>query len=76
MRAKKCIQLFSSRSKVSGRRARARGSFLDQLGDVRRMDDALHEDAGRVDGVGVDFAGGHEVFDLGDGEARGSPSSD
>ena len=41
------------------------------------LDDALDEDAGRVDVVGIELADRHQLLDLGDGDLRRrSPSSD
>ena len=47
------------------------GALLDVLGGVGHMNDALHINAGRVDVVRVELAGGHEMLDLRDGDLAG-----
>ena len=47
-------------------RALADGALLDPLLVVLPLDDAVDEDAGRVDVVGVERAVRHQLFDLGD----------
>src|SRR5262245_49805470 len=45
----------------------AHGALLDAL-LVLALDDAVDEDAGRVDAVGVERAQGHDLLDLGDAD--------
>src|SRR5262247_2125212 len=59
-----------SRVSISGARL-ARGALLDALLVALPLDEALHEDAGRVHVVGVQRAGGHDLLDLRDRDARG-----
>src|SRR5690348_8019850 len=43
----------------------AGGPFLDALGVAGSLDDAFHEDARRVDAVGLEIARVNELLDLG-----------
>ena len=48
----------------------AGGSLLDVFFRVGHPDDALHENAGRVDLVRIDLAGVEQMFDLGNRDLR------
>src|SRR6185312_10840072 len=50
---------------------RADVAELDTLLGGADLDNALDEDAGRMDVVGIELAGGNEMLDLGDGDFRG-----
>src|SRR3954451_22584163 len=60
---------MSSRVQTMGSAPFPDCALLDALLEVHAVHDALHEDAGRVDVVGIDLAGLDEVLDLGDGDA-------
>src|ERR1700680_177759 len=47
--------------------ALCRTSF-DAFFGVNVEDETLHEDSRRMDEIGVEFAGGDDLFDLGDGD--------
>ena len=49
----------------------AHGALLDRLLVLGALDDALHEDAGRVHLVGVELARLDQLLDLGDGDLAG-----
>ena len=51
-------------------RTRAGVAELDALLGRADLDDALDENSGRVDVVGIEFARRHEMLDLGDGDLR------
>src|ERR1700730_3904549 len=61
---------MSSRVQTMGSAPFPDRALLDALLEIRAVHDALDEDAGRVDLVGVDLAGLDEILDLGDGDAR------
>src|SRR4051812_41893844 len=50
----------------------AHGALLDALLRVGDVDDTLHENAGRVNLIRVDLAGGHEMLDLGHRDLAGA----
>src|SRR5258708_1166234 len=50
----------------------AHGSLLDDLGVARALNDALDEDAGRMNAVRIKGSRLHQLFDLGHSDAGGS----
>ena len=46
--------------------------MLDRLQIARALDDPLHEDAGRVDAVGIELAGLDQLLDFRDRDAAGA----
>src|SRR6266851_41512 len=61
---------MSSRVQGMGSAPFPNRALLDALLEIRAVHDALDEDPGRVNLVGVDLAGLDQVLDLGDGDAR------
>ena len=62
-------QTFSPAAAGDGSRLR-RGALFDALLGGSDLDDALHENAGRMDVVRIDLAGRHQVLDLGHRDLR------
>src|SRR5208283_593192 len=63
------VQAISGFSSSSD--ALAGGALFDRFCDVRRMDDAMDENAWRMNRVGIDFPGFDEMLDLRHGDLAG-----
>src|ERR1044072_2126000 len=65
------VVVARSLSRISCRRAWTGVAELDVLPGAPQLDDALDEDAGGMDVIGIDLASGPQMFDFCNGNLRG-----